>query len=453
MFALVDIGSTFTKAVAVTRSGEFRSRATLPTTHSDIVAGAAAAVAEAVPPGATAPEVSMCSSAAGGLRVAVIGLAPELTLEAGRRAAATAGARVVAAFAGVLDARDAGRLAETAPDLVLLAGGTNGGDCEAIVANARRVPKALPVVVAGNEDAYGEVLELLSGDGRVVRLVPNVLPTIGELDVNGAQAAIRELFVEHVIGRGRFASASPLAGTIRMPTPSAVLAGTQTLARLGGRDPRFRAPVVVDVGGATTDVHSVQPLATTRRMRAVVPESETTRTVEGDLGLRENAESLVDEAVRSGFSEEAEHEALREAAAVRSANRAFLPLGARDAALDGRLAALAAGLALARHAGEQRIHLSEDGATIRHTGRDLRASTCIVATGGVFESAEDPVGILESAVAAARRHGALVPEEAPVLVDRHHALAAAGLLRSQHPAVASALLERMLVDGGFERVA
>jgi uncharacterized protein (TIGR01319 family) len=453
MFVLVDIGSTFTKAVSVTRTGEFRSRVVVPTTHDDIGAAAEAVVAEALPDGATPHDVLMCSSAGGGLRVAVIGLEPELTLEAGRRAAATAGARVVAAFSGVLGSSEAEELVEVAPDLVLLTGGTNGGDRRAIVANAHRVPKRVPVVVAGNDDASGEVLAALCDNGRIVRLVPNVLPRIGELDVNAAQGAIRDVFVEHVIGRGRFASASQLAGAIRMPTPSAVLAGTQVLARLGSGDPRFRAPVVVDVGGATTDVHSVQPPQSHDRARAVVPESETTRTVEGDLGLRENAESLVDEAARSGYAVAEEQEGLRPAGALRAANRTFLPADGREAAVDGRLAELAAGLALARHAGELRIRLSVDGAAIRHTGRDLRAATSVVATGGIFESAEDAVRIIESALAMAQLHGALVPSEAAVLVDRHHALAAAGLLTDRHPAIASVLLERTLRSGGFERVA
>jgi uncharacterized protein (TIGR01319 family) len=452
---LVDIGSTFTKAAAVALSGELVSRVVVPTRHDDLAAGAEDAVVRAVPDGALATEVLMCSSAAGGLRVAVIGLEPQLTLEAGRRAAATAGARVVASFAGVLDAEEADALAKVAPDVVLLAGGTNGGDSGAIAANALRLsevlPENVPVVVAGNEQVSRGVADSIAGNGRIVRLVPNVLPRIGEIDVNVAQSAIRELFVEHVIGRGRFASASPVAAAIRMPTPSAVLAGTQALSRLGGSDPRVQAPVVVDVGGATTDVHSVQPIGAWPR-RAVVPDVETTRTVEGDLGLRENAESLVEEAIRSGYTEPGEDGALRQAAATRTANRTFLPVTRAEVEQEGRLAVLAAAMALSRHAGTLRIGLSPAGATIRHTGRDLRSATCLVATGGVFEAAADPVAIVEAALAAARRRRALVPDDVPTFVDRQHVLAAAGLLDDKHPSLAAVLLQRAFTAGGLERV-
>jgi uncharacterized protein (TIGR01319 family) len=454
---LVDIGSTFTKVAAVAPSGELVSRVVVPTRHDDLAAGAEAAVVEAVPAGTSATEVLMCSSAAGGLRVAVIGLEPQLTLEAGRRAAATAGARVVASFAGVLNAEEADTLAKVAPDVVLLAGGTNGGDYAAIAANALRVsevlPEDVPVVVAGNERVSREVAASIAGNGRIVRLVSNVLPRIGEIDVNAAQGAIRELFVEHVIGRGRFASASPVAAAIRMPTPSAVLAGTQALARLGGSDPRVRAPVVVDVGGATTDVHSVQPIgAWPRGQRAVVPDLETTRTVEGDLGLRENAETLVEEAIRSGYANSGEEGALRRAAVTRAANRTFVPVTGAEAEEERHLAVLAAAMALSRHAGKLRIRLSPAGATIRHTGRDLRSATCLVATGGVFEAAADPVAIVAAALGAAWRRRALVPNDVPTFVDRQHVLAAAGLLDEKHPSLAAVLLRRAFTAGGLERV-
>jgi uncharacterized protein (TIGR01319 family) len=452
---LVDIGSTFTKVASVALSGELVSRVVVPTRHDDLAAGADAAVVEAVPPGASATEVLMCSSAAGGLRVAVIGLEPRLTLEAGRRAAATAGARIVASFAGVLDAEEADALRNLAPDVVLLAGGTDGGDQTAVAANARRVsevlPATVPVVVAGNEQVSREIAASIGGNGRIVRLVANVLPRIGEIEVNAAQGAIRELFVEHVIGRGRFASASPAAAAIRMPTPSAVLAGTQALARLGGSDPRVRAPVVVDVGGATTDVHSVQPIgACPRGQRDLVPNVETTRTVEGDLGLRENAETLVEEAIRSGYTDRGEDGPLREAAARRAANRTFVPVTGAEAEEERRLAILAAAMALSRHAGKLSIRLSPSGATIRHTGRDLRAATCLVATGGVFEAAADPVAIIEAALAAARRRGALVPDDVPTFVDRQHVLAGAGLLAERHPSLAAVLLRRAFTAGGLE---
>ena len=125
---------------------------------------------------------------------------------------------------------------------------------------------------------------------------------MGEVEGGPAQRAIRKLFVEHVIGRGRFSSAAPIARAIRMPTPVAVLQAAKTLAGLDA-PALLRRPVVVDVGGATTDVHSVIPVDPGERAYVTdgLPEERVSRTVEGDLGMRENAISLVEAARRDGF--------------------------------------------------------------------------------------------------------------------------------------------------------
>src|SRR5690606_32661147 len=68
-----------------------------------------------------------CSSAAGGLRMVAIGLVPELTVEAARRAALGAGARVVGTYSYELSPEEITEIVNLNPDLVLLAGGTDGG--------------------------------------------------------------------------------------------------------------------------------------------------------------------------------------------------------------------------------------------------------------------------------------------------------------------------------------
>lgn len=87
------------------------------------------------------------------------------------------------------------------------------------------------------------------------------MPRIGVLALDEVRSAIRDVFIEHVMGHGRFASASSLVGRVAMPTPDAVLSAAEQLASLGASEPLFGNPVVVDVGGATTDIHSVLPRA------------------------------------------------------------------------------------------------------------------------------------------------------------------------------------------------
>src|SRR5690606_161435 len=100
-------------------------------------------------------ETLVCSSAGGGLRIAVVGYEREVTAEAGHRVALSAGGRVVHVSAGRLTGEGVRELRASAPDLVLLVGGTDGGNADVLRHNATRLAKArisVPVVVAGNSD-------------------------------------------------------------------------------------------------------------------------------------------------------------------------------------------------------------------------------------------------------------------------------------------------------------
>ncbi len=451
LIALIDVGSTYTKLTAIDREGHLYARVKTLTQAGDIGLGMESLMRELIPAGgrASVDEVIACSSAGGGLRVAVVGLEPRLTLEAARRTAATAGARIVGAHAGPLDSGCC-ELMASSPDLVLLTGGTDGGDHEVVVTNARqldRLDPEIPIVYAGNEQARDAVLQVLRRP-RVVRLARNVLPRIGELDVEDAQSKIRSIFIDHVIGRGRLASSSPLVRAIRMATPAAVLAATRELARLARRSRQFANPVVIDVGGATTDVHSSLPPDRNQQAfgRGVVPDQQLARTVEGDLGLRENAVSLVEEAQRTGHVHEDELGLLTAEAMRRSADRGYLASVCEGQGIDARLGTLAAAIALSRHAGRLHVELLSSGAALRKSGRDLRGATCIVATGGVFAHAEDATDLVTEATRLACARGALVPPAAPVIVDRTYILSAAGLLSTAWPAQAQRILVNCFAD-------
>jgi uncharacterized protein (TIGR01319 family) len=421
---LVDVGSTYTKAVRVNAVGVVEASARAPTLTADLDQGFRT-VADAVLAGASWPEEAptrqliASSSAAGGLRLFVLGLEASLTVQAGKRAAMSAGARVVGSVcAADLPAACPEDVTSAQADIVLLTGGSSGGDRAAIVAGAHALnwlAPGLPVVVAGNEDAYDEVRPLLSGR-PVVRFLPNVMPAIGELRPGPVQDAVREIFAEHVMGTGRFGSGSFLAKALRMPTPAAVLAGAAVLARLGSAHGWLARPVVVDVGGATTDVHSVL-------------EDGSSRSVEGDLGLRENADSVVTTAQGAGLTS-AGDENLEAAARLRREHRSYLPANLAQARADLRLAELACTVALERHAGMLSYQRRPTGGVLRASGRDLRAATCFIGTGGIFAHTAGGCSALRSALEAARARGALVPKSPMVITDKRYLIWAIGLLES-----------------------
>jgi uncharacterized protein (TIGR01319 family) len=446
LVACVDFGSTFTKAALVDLDdGRLLATASRPTTAStDVLDGWRAGLADLVraEPRAARAQVRACSSAGGGLRVAVVGNEELVTGEAGRRVALSSGGKVVHVQAG-LAGSSVPALRASAPDVVLLVGGTDGGNAEVLLASARALSDARwtgPVVVAGNVEARDEVAGMLAAAGTPHVLAGNVLPRIGVFEPGSARAAIREMFTTHVIG-GKHLSADPaFAAMVRGATPDVVLAAVELLAGRAGD------VVVVDVGGATTDVHSVVEVPEpgtggggSGLSREVVAPAAVSRTVEGDLGMRWSAVGTVAEAEAAGLLPPG---SLRHAADERAADPAYLPGDDRAREDDLSLAAAAAGLALRRHAGRARVVLGPDGRVVERTGKDLREVRLLVGSGGVLRHAG------AAAADALTRHlttegGWQLPERPAVAVDTDYVLAPAGLLAGDHPDVAAALLQSL----------
>ncbi|PWR05037.1 glutamate mutase, partial [Micromonospora acroterricola] len=377
-----DVGSTYTKAAVVDlAAGVLVGAAAAPTTvGTDVLRGLDAAVAAAAAGlGVRDMPWYVCSSAGGGLRLAVIGYEPLVTAQAGRRVGLSAGAHVVHVAAGRLGAADLAALRGARPDVVLLVGGTDGGDAETITHNATRLARArwrVPVVLAGNGDVRAELTALLESAGVPVTAADNVLPRIGVLAPASARAAIRAVFLRHVIGGKRLSRGSRFARLVRAATPDAVLTGVEVLADTIGGD-----LAVVDVGGATTDVYSVltPDERATGPGRAVAGSLWRARTVEGDLGMRWSAPGVVRAAVEERLLAPGERDDLAAAAARRAADPAFLAADDAERAADERIATLAATVALRRHA--------RGAATGERAGRDLRDVRLMVGSGGVLRHA------------------------------------------------------------------
>src|SRR5262245_6486473 len=122
------------------------------------------------------------SSAAGGLRIAVVGNVPGLTVEAANNAALGAGAKIVGSTAFKISVDKVGEIETMRPDMILLTGGVDGGDSATILHNAQMLALseiAIPIVVAGNRSAAGRICEILRLGGKEVRLVDNVMPKAG----------------------------------------------------------------------------------------------------------------------------------------------------------------------------------------------------------------------------------------------------------------------------------
>lgn len=443
-----DFGSTFTKVALVDLdAGTLIATGSAATTvATDVLDGLDLALAGlgVTGRGADPEQVLACSSAGGGLRLAVVGYERAITAEAGFRVGLSAGARVVHVSVGELAPADVADLMADRPDVVLLVGGTDGGNSEVLLHNAQVLALCLagvPVVIAGNVDARDHVEEVLQRAGLSTYPTSNVLPKIGVLDPHHAREAIREVFIDHVIGGKHLSTRADLSTFVRAATPDAVLAGVELLADGLPDLPGAGDVVVVDVGGATTDVYSVvSPDAEQSALdREAVATMWRSRTVEGDLGVRWNAVGIVEAARAERLVGDEEAAELLPAAERRVADPALLPDGESERLVDRRLATLAATVALRRHA-----RPAESGA-VRYPGKDLRNVRLVVGSGGVLR--HSPPEVAEALVREAigdTAGGWRLPERAAVAVDVRYVLAAAGLLRDEHPHAALALVRTSL---------
>ena len=349
---------------------------------------------------------------------------------------------VVHVASGGLTPASLEELTRSRPDVVLLVGGTDGGNAEVLLSCARTLAEASwpgPVVVAGNVEAQPEVAALLDGAGTPYVLAANVVPQIGVLAPDSARAAIREMFLRHVIGGKHLSQRADFTAMVRGATPDVVLTAVELLAHgLDEEHPGAGDVVVVDIGGATTDVRSVVELdpedaGLSRQVVATVP---VTRTVEGDLGMRWSAVSTV----RRAWPPTCSRRGGGHARACRrgTPRRPVVPAG-HPGGDRGRRGARRRGrggrAAPARRAAAGRVRTGRPG---------RRAIGQGPARGGPARrlrrrAAQQPARVTDrllGSVVGEVPGGWQLPVAPRVVVDREYVLAPAGLLAERHPEAA-----------------
>ena len=441
----VDFGSTFTKAVLIDPSeGSVLAAASVPTTVGTDVLDGYRSICETIAAAGFPPadEVLACSSAGGGLRLAVVGYERSVTAEAGHRVGLSAGAKIVHVAAGPMTTAQVAELRAARPGVILLVGGTDGGNAQVLLHNASRLARArmgAPVVVAGNIEARAQVGLALESTGRRFVLTDNVLPQIGVINPDGARGAIRQMFLRHVIGGKHLSKGPRFAAMVRAPTPDAMLRGIETLAAAADGD--GGDVLVFDVGGATTDVYSViSPEGEDAVLRKeVVAPLWHARTVEGDLGMRWNAYGITQAAAMEKLLSGPDLERLQSWAARVETDPAYLPVGDDEVELDLTLARVAALTAVRRHA-----RPAQPG----DPARPLARLAHVIGSGGVLRhSSKAMQDRVLRAVTTDVGGGWKVPTDASTTVDSAYLLFAAGLLADADgygPEVGARLAARVL---------
>ncbi len=362
------------------------------------------------------PQIFINSSAAGGLRMTVHGLTRNMTARAAHEAALGAGAIIKLVTAGRLGESDLDEIREIHPNIILLAGGVDYGEKEIVLHNARSLASLglkVPVIYAGNSAIRQPIRKIFETAGIETMLADNVFPDVDVLNIEPVRGLIHEVFNRHIIHAPGMSRLGELTSWQILPTPGAVLRGAELFAEALGDC------LIFDVGGATTDVHSVSDGSLEWAGRMTEPEPRAKRTVEGDLGVFINARNIM------ALANDPDWEG-------RIADLRAMPSTDREVELTRWLCTRAVETAIRRHAGVVTDLYTPTGKRQVVKGKDLTAIQWLIGTGGALTQIPGGDEILRSICQGPGKY--LLPtREARVLIDRDYRFSALGTVAQLYP--------------------
>lgn len=379
------------------------------------------------------------SSAAGGLRMSVHGLVYDMTVRAAEAAALGAGAVIRQVTAGKMSRFDLQELKTLHPNLILLAGGTDYGEKATALYNAEQIASLcmgdVPVLYAGNVQNQKAVAAIFEEANVPLYLTENVYPKLDELNTEPCRRAIQSIFEKHIVKAPGMQSIEKLLNGPLLPTPGAVMEAAALLREDIGD------LAVLDIGGATTDVHSVCEGSPEILSISTRPEPFKKRTVEGDLGLYANAAHLIERIGEETLSKELDID-------VAEVLRDYKPIPdtPEQLKLTERLCLEAGLTALKRHCGFFRYVYLPEGRKRLAEGKDLTGAKYLIGTGGALTRLPHREALLRAMVDCNKDGSLLFPKpgELRLLYDKDYSMASLGVMSRLYPREALLLLKGSL---------
>ena len=376
------------------------------------------------------------SSAAGGLRMTVHGLVYDMTVRAAREAALGAGANLHQVTAGIMQEEDLEDLQDLNPNLILIAGGTDYGERRTALENAKLIRELnlnVPVIYAGNVQNQARIQRLFADAPAELYVVENVYPRLDDLNIEPARRVIHDVFEKHIIHAPGMERVRTMVNGSIIPTPGAVMECAKLLYEQVGD------LVVLDVGGATTDIHSVTEGSEEIASIQLSPEPMAKRTVEGDLGVFVNARSMAKQIGMYNLEKE-----IGQDPTPIFENYKPIPDTPEQFKLTEALAWHAASDALERHCGRFRHTYGSNGRQTFADGKDLTNVKYLVATGGALTRLPGRKAIMERLCHLNDGGKLLFPkaQNLKLLEDKNYYMASLGVLSRYHKEAAIALLKQ-----------
>ncbi len=320
----------------------------------------------------------------------------------------------------------------------MVAGGTEGGERETALFNFEQIAQLkmnVPILYAGNSDNHEDIRALADEHEALLYLADNVYPSVDQLNSKAARHVIQAIFEEHIIhAPGMAHIREVVTGTI-MPTPGAVMAMTEKLYEVMGD------LLTIDVGGATTDIHSVTRGSEALYEFSVDPEPLAKRTVEGDLGVFINRAHVL-EAMNA-----------KECASLPDDYRELLdkvpeiPRNKEEMALIMPLVRSCCREALDRHAGRMSEIFTARGRRKVVRGRDLTAVKTLITTGGALTRFSNVEPMIRELLRAPEPERLYPPPDLRVMMDKDYLMASSGVMAATYPEAAVRLMLNSLDIG------
>lgn len=379
------------------------------------------------------------SSAAGGLKMSVHGLVYDMTVSAASAAALGAGANLNYVTAGKIRRSDIAKIIELKPNMILIAGGVDYGEYETALYNAElivKMPLDVPVIYAGNI-ANQEDIKLIfeeAGKSHLLYLVENVYPKLDTLNVEPTRALIHDAFEAHIMQAPGMEHIFDMVTDHIMPTPGAVMQMTKLLKS------HIDDVLTIDVGGATTDIHSVTEGSEMNNRILIAPEPVAKRTVEGDLGLYVSRKLVAD---LMGIDKLAQRVSMsQDELLLLLENLPAIPTDPQHFTLAKELCFESVKIALQRHAGSYRDIFSTTGRQTIAQGKDLSAVKNIVLTGGALVHLDEDRTMISRVLKVCSKDKMLPFDATCMLVDHDYIMASLGVLSLEYPEQALRLIEK-----------
>lgn len=445
IYLLVDVGSTYTKLHLVdTNKNVFLAGASSYTTvETDVREGFNKAYKKLREiSDVKYDKILGCSSASGGLKVIAIGFSKSLTTDAARLASLSSGARILNVYSYELKDEQVEEIKSAGADIIVLCGGTDHGNRDNIIYNAKKLAKGsvkTPVVVAGNIDTHEEIRDIFNKADVPCDFTENVMPTTNTINYRPLRQTIGDLFIK-TIAHAKGIDLLSKDFEILLPTPVAVQKAMSVYAKY-----LDKVILSVDIGGATTDIHSIGKTyyGEENVISPPIDEPYEKRTVEGDMGMRYSATALYESVGDEPFLKFGIKDA-KEKTEFRFNHTNYIPDNDEDLFFDNILCYIATHTSLMRHVGHIKKIKTPTRTIYEQYGKDLRPAEMFIGTGGSLINSDDPKKILSAIRDLDEKY--LINKDVKCYLDKEYILSSAGLISTVDEEASYKLLKKYLKE-------